>query len=221
MSYANPIKAVNQEIINLDFDDSSNGNDTNTIQEHTDSINYTINVDDSSNGNDTNTIQEHTDSINYTINVDDSSNDNYTNTIQEHTDSINVTPSQNVLSYSPLIDLSEKKWSEEPTLLSCDMSDLPLIDLLGEEGDKERGDEEENQDPWEDECDNFDNLFDDESLVLMEDVNDGEDDVVTIDDELSPSEGFVKTLQEIAEEEEKDVYDPEILGKIIIMVTQN
>ena len=43
-------------------------------------------------------------------------------------------------------------------------------------------------------------------------MRDNEDCVMISDEEDSPREGFVKTLQEIAEEEEKDVYDPAILG---------
>ena len=111
-----------------------------------------------------------------------------------------------------MIDLSDER-THEHTSLSQDSS---LIDLSEEEGNKERGVQEE-KGPWEeDEFDEFDNLFDEESLILVDQEEVINDEEGTIDnDELSPSEGFVKTLQEMAEEEEKDVYDPVILGTSI------
>ena len=64
--------------------------------------------------------------------------------------------------------------------------------------------------PWEQEFDDFDSLLDEEALIALDNSckENAEEIVVLSDGEEEP----VKTLQEIADEEEKDVYDPAILG---------
>ena len=65
--------------------------------------------------------------------------------------------------------------------------------------------------PWEQEFDDFDSLLDEEALIALDNSckeENMEEIVVISDGEEEP----VKTLQEIADEEEKDVYDPAILG---------
>lgn len=126
--------------------------------------------------------------------------------------------------------------------LSHDLLTPPSLNPLRDSGREEIEEEsyQEGMDPWV-ECEDFDELIDDETLLMLEGDSDGdspipipdEDDspipipdegpipmpddgpiAISDDDEELPSssEGFVKTLQEIAEEEEKDVYDPAILG---------
>lgn len=72
----------------------------------------------------------------------------------------------------------------------------------------------ENSDPWEIGSDDFDDLIDDEALMILEDDVD-EVDLITEDSVLIEEEQettSLKTLQEIANEADKDVYDPTVLG---------
>ena len=64
--------------------------------------------------------------------------------------------------------------------------------------------------PWEQQFDDFDSLLDEEALIALDNSRkeNAEEIVVMSDGEEEP----VKTLQEIADEEDKDVYDPAILG---------
>ena len=93
--------------------------------------------------------------------------------------------------------------------------------------------------PWNEDIDDFDSLMDEEALmkvdILCQEthklgeeeveitkkavmISDEEDEVLVIsdDEELTQQNSGVKTLQDIAEEEEKDVYDPAVLGKMLI-----
>ena len=93
--------------------------------------------------------------------------------------------------------------------------------------------------PWNEDIDDFDSLMDEEALtkvdILCQEthelgeeevditkktamVSDEEDEILIIsdDEELIQEDSGVKTLQDIAEEEEKDVYDPVVLGKMLI-----
>ena len=73
--------------------------------------------------------------------------------------------------------------------------------------------------PWEQKFDDFDSLLDEEALIALDNSckENVEEIVVMSDGEEEP----VKTLQEIADEEEKDVYDPAILGMNFSLLFSN
>ena len=95
---------------------------------------------------------------------------------------------------------------------------------------------EPEEDPWNEDTDDFDSLMDEEALMKVDilcqetherveevevtkktmTISDEDDEVLVIsDDELVEQDSGVKTLQDIAEEEEKDIYDPTVLGMLI------
>ena len=94
-------------------------------------------------------------------------------------------------------------------------------------------------DCWNEDTDDFDSLMDEEALMKVDilcqethelkeeeieitkkatTISEEDDEVLVIsdDEELIEQDSGVKTLQDIAEEEEKDVYDPAVLGKMLI-----
>lgn len=93
------------------------------------------------------------------------------------------------------------------------------------------GETKENSDPWEINSDDFDDLIDEETLVLLNEEDDdvmviADDDSVAetkektspiiIEEEQEEDEVTLKTLEDLANETNKDVYDPSVLGTCCI-----